>query len=925
MALRRRQTKAMWRRINGEDETDTADDDSGDDGLAELQTNADAMAELREVHATMASEIDGLAAVQLTERRAAAELEMLKEATRRYETVERARVSEILEGVRSQGRGLRDAMALHTKAAEGSRLQTPAAKLLRESVSRGSAAVVRRAINHVTMCATVAARASKAVVDDAGALVLANGSRRELRRATQATLAWFARAACDVSYGALSRALLDAALTLRRKRTDPLLLRPSKLSVVIDATLRDIDNNEYLLADLAYRATNWLRLSHINDPVETLDARHEACAHAAAAAARGLATTRRTKWEVTLGAAHYELVLALARASGVPRKSTVASALLEVYALATPQPFAAPGIPDAALGRVFAVLAGNGDAAAYSRLASVCRQFRDASRANGPAALAEAPGGVLLRDCRRGEAVSDEACARDASLAATLRWIARGKPRKLSLVGRTPSRSCARPLGAVFGIGFPRLRSVVSLTIDGVRGFDDGACTAVAAGLDRLEEVCLVGTKVGDAGLAALAAGLRETLTKVRLDSANLPDSKDLIGDVGVSALSRVCGRSLEERILHTVSVERYARIGDEAVLALAGGLGATLKHLSLAGCEGLSDLAPVALADACRALRCLNLNGCTRVSDVGALALSRHPELRRLSLQGTRVCAVGIDSILDHSPKLRVLRDEDSDYKFLQGSELASPSVLRDVCERRGESEAPLHRVRVLTVDFDGDEDSFHLVCLCGGTYANAFGGSRRRISGGIVVGIDDLDAGGHALDLDRTTLERASMIPSKELALSTIDQAGTATKVHLACSTVLQAAFGLLLDAVEVADERDNYCHSMCRPGAGARCLASREFIGFLLDALVRTSRPSSLRLRAGLDYGFRGSLLWDAASAPRLEKLLKRAVDTVAAADPNRRRLLKTIRHAAALRMVERAQTAGGSHASNELVRELAEMIH
>jgi hypothetical protein len=191
-------------------------------------------------------------------------------------------------------------------------------------------------------------------------------------------------------------------------------------------------------------------------------------------------------------------------------------------------------------------------------------------------------------------------------------------------------------------------------------------------------------------------------------------------------------------------------------------------------------------------------------------------------------------------------------------------------------------------------------------------------------VVGIDDLDAGGHALDLESTSLERAAMMPSKGLAMSTIAQASLATKVHLARSTVLQGAFGLLLDAVEVADFRDNYCHSMCRQGAGARCLASREFIGFLLDALVRTSRPSSLRLRAGLDYGFRGSLLWDAASAPRLEKLSKRAVDAVAAADPDRRRLLKTIRHAAALRLVERAQAAGGSLASNEFVRELAEMI-
>ena len=41
-------------------------------------------------------------------------------------------------------------------------------------------------------------------------------------------------------------------------------------------------------------------------------------------------------------------------------------------------------------------------------------------------------------------------------------------------------------------------------------------------------------------------------------------------------------------------------------------------------------------------------------------LALARHQTMRRLSLHGTRVCAVGIDSILGHSPSLRVLRGED-------------------------------------------------------------------------------------------------------------------------------------------------------------------------------------------------------------------------------------------------------------------------
>jgi hypothetical protein len=713
------------------------------------------------------------------------------------------------------------------------------------------------------------------------------------------------------------------------------------------------------LASVAERGRHWQFLDRLEDPVVDLDEKYRACAYACAAEARrGMTTTRRLKRKVELGAAHYELVLALARAAGVEATSTVASALLEVHSLATPVPLEKPGISDNALGRVFDVVAGDGDVKTYCRLARVCRQFRDVSRANGPASLAEAPAGILLRDsrqARRTKAEKADACARDASLAATLRWVARGKPRTLALVGQTPAQSCARPLSAVFGIGAPRLRSVVSLKIDGVRGFDDGSCAAVAAGLDRLEEVSLIGTKVGDAGLAALAAGVRETLASIRLDSANLPVSKDRVGDVGVAALARVAGRNTDGRVLHTVSFERYTRIGDEAVLALAGGLGATLERLSLAGCEGLSDLAPVALADACRGLRCLNLSGCGRVSDVGALALARHQTMRRLSLHGTRVCAVGIDSILGHSPSLRVLRSDDvsqspgdqilgstlklddDDYKFMRGAPLASPSVLRDVCVRRGNSDAPLHRVRVLSIEFDAEEDVFYLVKLRGGGYANALRKPYRRwrrSAGEIVVGIDKLDAGGRAhgdLSVERrrngelfgAILERAAMIPSKEVALSMLVHASTAREIHVTRPNVLQMAFGLLLDAVEDADEREPSTHFKER-NAGGRCLASRDFIGFLLEALIRASRPFCLRLRGGVDAGVRGSILWEAADAPQLAKLLVRAIDATAAADPDRRRFLKAIKHSAALRMVERAQAAGDSTASTALVAELAEMI-
>ena len=81
---------------------------------------------------------------------------------------------------------------------------------------------------------------------------------------------------------------------------------------------------------------------------------------------------------------------------------------------------------------------------------------------------------------------------------------------------------------------------------------------------------------------------------------------------------------------------------------------------------------------------------------------------------------------------------------------------------------------------------------------------------------------------------------------------------------------------------------------------------------------------RLQEASPVRVRGSILWEAADAPQLAKLLVRAIDATAAADPDRRRFLKALRHAAALRMVERAQAAGDSTASSELVLELAEMI-
>ena len=81
-----------------------------------------------------------------------------------------------------------------------------------------------------------------------------------------------------------------------------------------------------------------------------------------------------------------------------------------------------------------------------------------------------------------------------------------------------------------------------------------------------------------------------------------------------------------------------------------------------------------------------------------------------------------------------------------------------------------------------------------------------------------------------------------------------------------------------------------------------------------LVRNSLPSLLPFIARAQ-GFTDT---------QLATLLVRTIDATAAADPDRRRFLKAIKHSAALRMVERAQAAGDSTASTALVAELAEMI-
>ncbi|KAH8097841.1 hypothetical protein JL720_756 [Aureococcus anophagefferens] len=166
------------------------------------------------------------------------------------------------------------------------------------------------------------------------------------------------------------------------------------------------------------------------------------------------------------------------------------------------------------------------------------------------------------------------------------------------------------------------LRLLATLAVVRARGFDDGAA-AVAAGCEVLSSVRLDGTRVGDAGVAALAAGCGR-----RRHAAVVARAASHLGDVGVAAVARVCAPRapggaaaslpaelafLERRRdaggrLTSLDLSRHGKLTDEGVLSVAGGLGRRLRHLVLNRCGNVTDLSPVAVADACADLESLGL-----------------------------------------------------------------------------------------------------------------------------------------------------------------------------------------------------------------------------------------------------------------------------------------------------------------------------
>ncbi|KAJ1453653.1 hypothetical protein M885DRAFT_618850 [Pelagophyceae sp. CCMP2097] len=639
-------------------------------------------------------------------------------------------VAGVLTSLRTQGFALRELVDAHRRAVARCCARPREGHALSGVVCRASQAIVRRAVGHVAVCAGV----KRDAADFTGAEAAAPRTRRllagvlnaaaddELQRTVRCVLWWFAETICEAPLGRVRAQLETTAALLRWVDGGMEKGAPPTRSAADRGAPRPRQSAGGASAELAAARRSAERPQSRAKPGAAATPADDAAASAAAAADHRASLAR------------LDLALALGKAAfhdGAPR----AEQLAWLVSLAAPRPFEAPGLPDDALCLVLSAVAEDGDVTGFARLAGVSRRFRDLTRRIGAAALAAA--GATLRYMEEGRYDDD---AKDASLAATLRWLGDARPLTVRIVGRPAgdalelealcdaSRRCDgtglrhphASLAAVFSMGAPRLRDLVCFKVVDVGGFDDGAAAAVAAGCEVLQSVVLRGTGVGDAGVAALAAGLRCTLRHlVVADTRRRPVVSDTVayaahqngtgprpslGDVGVAALARVCAPNASNPrrgTLTTLAFERQARLTDEGVLAAASGLGAGLVNLSFAGCHGLSDLAPVAIADACPRLQSLSLADCSGVSDVGALALSRHGALRHVSLAGTRCTAVGISAIIEHCQSLAALwprADAACRRKAYAcahaGTDealrpLADVSVLRDICLRRFAFEA--------------------------------------------------------------------------------------------------------------------------------------------------------------------------------------------------------------------------------------------
>eukprot|EP00930_Biecheleria_cincta_P084500 TRINITY_DN73964_c0_g1_i1.p1 TRINITY_DN73964_c0_g1~~TRINITY_DN73964_c0_g1_i1.p1 ORF type:complete len:725 (+),score=125.75 TRINITY_DN73964_c0_g1_i1:38-2212(+) len=192
-------------------------------------------------------------------------------------------------------------------------------------------------------------------------------------------------------------------------------------------------------------------------------------------------------------------------------------------------------------------------------------------------------------------------------------------------------------------------------------------------GLEELSLKCNAGSDIGDAGVAALAAGLRASLR-----SLNLQFNYTKVGNAGLAALARNLPKSVKHLFLYLAGTA----VGDSGIAALADRLpqSAEVLDLSFSNCDdgAVTDASVAALAIGLpSSLKNVKLSVCDsyKVSDAGVAALAAKLPSTLQSLDArffgcVRLTAAGVKALACQIPDAsRILLDlrpsADSDMYF--------------------------------------------------------------------------------------------------------------------------------------------------------------------------------------------------------------------------------------------------------------------
>ena len=191
-----------------------------------------------------------------------------------------------------------------------------------------------------------------------------------------------------------------------------------------------------------------------------------------------------------------------------------------------------------------------------------------------------------------------------------------------------------------------------------------------------LEQICLVGNRIGDAGVGALMDAAVEDSVLSSLAHLNVGGNE--ITDVGVARVAEALSQGALPKLLH-LSFANNSAIGDEAAVALANvafdkGCKARLKYLGLGG-NRVGDVGAAALASAMisklrtfadgfdyeegmlSGLLGLWIADNARITDKGAHSLAcafqSHRSLREVFVQGLSVSQDGCRAFIEAMPHL--------------------------------------------------------------------------------------------------------------------------------------------------------------------------------------------------------------------------------------------------------------------------------